>query len=96
MNLNSVCDKLYGNINKSGFESGDLRQPLLGDVKTQVLAKVKEERVKAKITQMEMAHRLGIQQGYYSRMENGAHNIDFLDVILIANALGVKPSKLME
>jgi predicted transcriptional regulator len=50
-----------------------------------------ERRLRAKLTQVELAARLGRPQHYVSRIERGAHRVTVVDLIELADAMGFDP-----
>jgi transcriptional regulator with XRE-family HTH domain len=62
----------------------------------QVAKEIKEARLKAKLTQDELADLLDMKREAISRIESGKHSINITTLRLIADALGYKlPSKLL-
>ncbi len=49
---------------------------------------LRQLRLKAKLTQVELARRTGIQQHYISEIENGLHNITLDTMTALAGAVG--------
>ncbi len=47
-----------------------------------------ERRQRAKLTQTELAERLGRNQRYVSRIETGEHRVTVVDLVELAEALG--------
>ena len=52
-------------------------------------------RKSAELTQQELAERLGRPQSYVSKYERGERRLDVLELIDIADALGVEPCHLL-
>lgn len=66
-------------------------------IRLQFAKRLKQLRLKHKLTQEEMAERAGIDSRYYQRLESkrpGAAKIDTIE--RLAKALNTKPSKLLE
>jgi len=56
---------------------------------------LKEARVNAGLSQVNMAERLGKPQSYVSKYESGERKLDFVEVVEVCIALGVDPHQLM-
>lgn len=54
-----------------------------------------EARKEAGLTQKELAERLGQQQSFVSKYERGQRRLDIIELIEIANAIGIKASNLI-
>lgn len=53
-------------------------------------------RKKAKITQQELAKKLGKNQSYISKYENSERRLDLVEVITITKAIGINPTEILE
>lgn len=53
-------------------------------------------RKKAKITQQELAKKLGKNQSYISKYENSERRLDLVEVITITKAIGINPTEMLE
>lgn len=53
-------------------------------------------RLKAKLSQEELAEQAGIDRSYLGAIERGEHNLALLNIIKIADALGINPHQLLE
>ena len=53
-------------------------------------------RKKAKITQQELAKKLGKNQSYISKYENSERRLDLVEVITITRAIGINPTEMLE
>lgn len=53
-------------------------------------------RTTARITQKELAKKLGRPQSYVSKYERGERRLDVVELLDIARALGINPSKLIQ
>lgn len=86
-------------MSKAGVKFSDVKELLMKDEefkseyerlkpRYEVISQIIEERAKQKITQEELAHRVGTQKSNISRLESGAYNpsLDFL--IKVAHSLG--------
>lgn len=62
----------------------DAEQALVG-------AYLRRIRLKAGITQAELADHFGMKQNYVSRLERGERPIQFVEFVLIARRLGLEP-----
>ncbi|WP_061293636.1 helix-turn-helix domain-containing protein [Clostridium botulinum] len=58
--------------------------------------KIKKYRMRKKLTEKELAHKIGISQNYYSELENGKYDIKLSVLCKIAKELRVKPNVLFE
>jgi transcriptional regulator with XRE-family HTH domain len=54
----------------------------------------KELRLKAKLTQIDVAHGLNKPQSYVSKYENGERKLDYVEVIELCDLFGVSISQL--
>lgn len=64
-------------------------QPMAEDVRRMVGANVKRLRTAAKITQAELANRIGVDRAYVSGLEQGQRNATIVSMWRVAEALGV-------
>lgn len=53
-------------------------------------------RTSAGLTQRELARRLGRAHSFVGKIESGERQLNVLEFIEVANALGVKPSELLK
>lgn len=60
------------------------------------LAILRETRVKAGVSQNELARRLGRPQSWVEKCESGARRVDFVELIQIAKALDVSPVTILQ
>jgi transcriptional regulator with XRE-family HTH domain len=51
---------------------------------------LKQQRTSKKLTQVELAARLGQPQSYVSKYENGERRLDFVETFLVCQALGIE------
>jgi transcriptional regulator with XRE-family HTH domain len=58
-------------------------------------AELKSIRTNANLTQEELATRLDTKQSFISKYERGERTLDFIEVILVCNACGYAPAKLI-
>lgn len=69
----------------------------LWDQRRKALTEVlKRLRVEAGVTQIDMANRLDKPQSYVSKYESGERKLDFVEVMEICEALGIKPKALID
>ena len=61
---------------------------ILGDVLTRV-------RERAGVKQGDLAARLGLPASYLSKIENGTRRLDVVELIRIAEAIGVNPDEIV-
>lgn len=59
-------------------------------------AELKNIRIGAKLTQEELAIRLGAKQSFISKYERGERSLDFIEVVRVCNACGYSVSKLID
>jgi ribosome-binding protein aMBF1 (putative translation factor) len=59
-----------------------------------ISGRIRDERVKAELTQAQLADKAGLTQSHVSRLENGEHSPSAVTIQKIAAALGIKPSQL--
>jgi len=59
-------------------------------------AELKNIRIGAKLTQEELAIRLGTKQSFISKYERGERSLDFIEVVRVCNACGYSVSKLTD
>lgn len=50
---------------------------------------LKELRIAKNFTQMELAARLGMPQSYVSKYETGERRLDFVETVILCEALGI-------
>ncbi|WP_297097857.1 helix-turn-helix transcriptional regulator [uncultured Draconibacterium sp.] len=62
------------------------------ELKTVLAQQFKELRLKNKLTQSQLADRLGVEKGQVSRIENGRYNLTLASIDKIAAALGARVS----
>jgi transcriptional regulator with XRE-family HTH domain len=66
------------------------------DVLIQLGKKIRALREERKISQEELADRADVHRNYMSQIENGKRNLSFYNVVKLARALRVTPSKLVD
>jgi transcriptional regulator with XRE-family HTH domain len=66
------------------------------DIRRVVGDNVRRFRVSAGLSQEELAARIGVEQGYVSRLEAGSRNPTIVTIWHAAEALGVRPASLFE
>jgi transcriptional regulator with XRE-family HTH domain len=66
------------------------------DIRRVVGYNVRRCREAAGLSQEELAARMGVEQGYISRLESGDRNPTIVTISQAADALGVRPSVLFE
>lgn len=66
------------------------------DVLVQLGKRIRALRQERKISQEELAGRADIHRNYISQIEGGKRNLSFYNVVKIARALRVTPSKLID
>lgn len=59
-------------------------------------SRIRELRIKAGYTQMELAERLGVSQAAYSRLEKGEVELSITKLMELCAIYGVRPSHLLE
>ena len=65
------------------------------DIKQQLGKKIKELRLRAGLSQEELASKAGLHRTYMSDIERGERNVSVENIGKIAKALGVKSSDLL-
>ena len=75
-----------GRVSTKTKLAGELR--ILGEV----LVRARE---RAKLKQAEVAARLGLPASYLSKIESGTRRLDVIELIRIAEAMGVDPAELI-
>ena len=58
-----------------------------------LVALLKAAREKAGLTQIQLAHRLGKYRTYVSKYETGERQLDVVEFLAVAEALGLEPGK---
>ena len=53
---------------------------------------LRKERLKRKITQEELASRLGRPQSFVAKIEKGERRLDLIEFLIVARAVGISPS----
>lgn len=76
-------EKIYKKFNKEDWE--DIRKESLNIENSIEIRKIRLEK---KLTQKELAEKIGTKREFVSRVENGHQNITFKTMLKIANALG--------
>jgi transcriptional regulator with XRE-family HTH domain len=66
------------------------------DIRLVLGENVRTCRLRAGISQEELAARMGVEQGYISRLEAGSRNPTIVTLAEAAKALGVRPAALLE
>lgn len=66
------------------------------DVLVQLGKKIRALREELKISQEELADRADIHRNYMSQIEGGKRNLSFYNLVKVARALRVSPSKLID
>ena len=61
-----------------------------------IILRMKEERVKASISQETLAAKLGKPQNYISKIERFERRMDVAEFIRIARIIGINPSSVMD
>lgn len=51
---------------------------------------LKEARIGKKLTQIDVAKRLGVPQSYVSKYESGERRLDFVETVQVCDALNIK------
>src|SRR5688572_22819557 len=69
---------------------------VLMDIRRIVGENVQRYRLAANLSQEEMAARMEYEQGYVSGLESGRRNPTIVTLAVAAEALGIKPSQLLE
>lgn len=57
---------------------------------------LKEARIAAGLTQLQLAQNLDKSQSYVSKYENGDRYLDFIEVLAVCDACNTNPSNLIE
>jgi len=65
-----------------------------GEYREAFLQLLKEARLSKKLTQVQLAARLAVPQSYVSKYEMGERRLDFVETVLVCNALGIKIEEL--
>lgn len=66
------------------------------DIRRVVGDNVRRIRISAGLSQEDLAARIGVEQGYVSRLEAGSRNPTIVTIWHAAEALGVRPALLFE
>jgi transcriptional regulator with XRE-family HTH domain len=66
------------------------------DILTQFGSRVKELRIKNKLTQEQFAQKTGLHKNYIGMVERGERNPSLINIQIIANGLDVTISELMK
>ena len=66
------------------------------DVRKQLGSKVREWRLRRGISQERLAALASLHRTYVGAVERGERNVSLVNIVVIARALGVLPSKLLE
>lgn len=60
----------------------------------QIIDRLREARVAAKLTQAEVAHRTKVPQSFIAKTERYERRLDIVEFLLMAEAIGVHPADL--
>lgn len=71
------------------------RSSLHSDENKTLVAILTKARKAARVTQIELAERMGKSQQFVSRLESGERRIDLLEFIMFARALKLEPRDLL-
>jgi transcriptional regulator with XRE-family HTH domain len=71
-----------------------MRKTLRTDGHAKLIALLKEQRLRANLTQQQVADRLGVPQSFVAKYEGGERRLDVLEFIEAAAALGAEPTEL--
>ena len=86
-NTSELLDKKYG---KRGTETREaFEERAYANYYTEIL---KEKRKELKLTQQELAERIGKQRSYIAQIERGLTDLQLSNLIRISNALGLQLS----
>lgn len=66
------------------------------DIKNQLGKRIREKRVILGISQEDLAEICGLHRTYISSVERGERNISLVNIAVIARALSMTPSELLE
>ena len=90
VNHNDLKDKVYGKIGKTKRDSyeKELKAEILGEF-------LKDLRIKSKVTQKELAEKMGTDKTYISKIENNLKNTKLLTVRKYAEALNVSKMSIL-
>jgi transcriptional regulator with XRE-family HTH domain len=66
------------------------------EVQTVFGRNVQKERLYQKISQETLAEKAELDRTYISSMERGKRNVSLLNIVKVANALSIPPSRLLE
>lgn len=70
--------------------------PVRSDSYLRTLPVLSAARVKAGLTQVELASRMGKPQSFVSKVERGERRLDIAEFCQFADALGLEPSNLLK
>lgn len=66
------------------------------DAYLKALPVISEVRLEKKITQIELANRMGKPQSFISKVERGERRLDIVEFCALAEALSVSPTSLLK
>jgi len=66
------------------------------DIKHTLGKRIREQRVVLSISQEDLAHFSGLHRTYIGSVERGERNVSLDNIVLIARALSMTPSELLE
>ena len=69
---------------------------LSSDLYRDFLPLMRDVRISAKLSQAQLAERLGRPQSFVSKYESGERRLDVIEFIVICQAIGVAPEKLVK
>ena len=68
----------------------------MAEINKQVGLRIRKYRLKKGLSQEELAFEADLHRAYIGQIERGEKNIGIQNLVKIANALSIKPSKLIE
>jgi transcriptional regulator with XRE-family HTH domain len=71
-----------------------MRKTLRTDGHAKLIALLKEQRLRVRLTQQQVADRLGVPQSFVAKYEGGERRLDVLEFIEAAEALEAEPTEL--
>ena len=72
-----------------------MRKSLRSQDHAHLIAMLKAERKRAKLTQQQVADQLGVPQSYVAKYEGGERRLDVLEYIAVVRAIGSDPVELL-
>ena len=72
-----------------------MRKPIHSELQARFLDLLRQARTRARLTQTELAERLGKPQSFVAKVEGGERRLDVVEFIMVAQALEADPAAII-